>query len=458
MARQPPVGDYGPVTAPLDPAPVSLAAAEADAIDLLKSLIRIDTTNTGEADSTVGEAAAAEFVEAALQEVGYAPQRFETTSADRQGVHLRIPGRDPDRGALLLHGHLDVVAAVAGEWTAPPFAAEEHDGLIWGRGAVDMKDMDAMILAVVRHWARTGHVPPRDIVVIFTPDEEAGGRHGAHWIVDNRPHLLAGVTEAVGEVGGFSLTVRDDLRLYMIQTAEKGLAWLRLRAEGLAGHGSFLNDRNAVTDLAESVARIGGHRFPTTLTPTTAALVAALSDALGTDVDPADRQQLARAMGSLSRIVGATLGNTAHPTMLTAGFKANVIPRDAEAVVDGRFLPGHEEQFLDTIDGLLVDGVSREFVHHDIALETTFDGPTIDAMAAALRAEDPAARPVPYMLSGGTDAKAWSRLGVRCYGFAPLKLPPELDFAAMFHGVDERVPVDAVKFGVRVLHRFLDGV
>lgn len=442
---------------PTDLAPTALAEAEGDAVTLLRRLIRIDSTNTGHADDTIGEAATAEFVEAALREVGYEPERFTTTGPTRQGVHLRIPGADADRGALLLHGHLDVVAAIPDEWTVHPFAAEESDGLIWGRGAVDMKDMDAMLLATLRHWARTGWVPPRDISVIFTPDEEAGGLQGAHWIVENRPEMLAGVTEAVGEVGGYSMTIRDDLRLYLIQTAEKGIAWLQLRARGQVGHGSMLNDANAVTRLADAVSRVGHHRFPVTLTPTTQAFIDELADALGSPVDPHDTEAFLKVLGPLARVIGATTSNTLNPTMLSAGHKVNVIPTHAEAYADGRFLPGHEEEFMTEIDEVLGSDIVREYVHHDVALETSFDGPTIDAMSAALRAEDSGARPVPYMLSGGTDAKAWSRLGVRCYGFAPLRLPPDLDFGAMFHGVDERVPVDAVRFGVRVLNRFLAG-
>lgn len=446
------------MAAPSDPRLTDIGAAEGEAVTILRQLIRIDSTNTGHDDTTVGEAGVAEYVEHLLREVGYDPTRFETTSANRQGVHLRIPGRDPERGALLLHGHLDVVAAFPEEWSVPPFAAEESDGMIWGRGAVDMKDMDAMLLALLRHWARTGYVPPRDMAVLFTPDEEAGGRKGAHWIVDNKPEYLAGVTEAVGEVGGFSLTVRDDLRLYLIQTAEKGIAWLKIRAEGRVGHGSMLNRANAVTRLARVITRVGEHEFRTTLTPTTRDFLIELSEALDSRVDPTDTDQMIRTLGPLSRLIGATFRNTVHPTMVNAGHKINVIPGHAEAYLDGRFLPGREEEFINEIDRLLADEAVREFVHHDVALETTFDGPTIDAMASALRAEDPAARPVPYMLSGGTDAKAWSRLGIRCYGFAPLLLPPTLDFASMFHGIDERVPSEAIRFGVRVLNRFLDGV
>ena len=161
-------------------------------------------------------------------------------------------------------------------------------------------------------------------------------------------------------------------------------------------------------------------------------------------------------LGPIAKMVGATLTNTANPTMLSAGYKVNVIPQVASAQVDGRFLPGHEEEFFTEIDSLIGPGVRREQVHHDIAVETSFDGDLVTAMAQALAAEDPEGRMIPYCLSGGTDAKSFSRLGIRCFGFTPLRLPPELDFAGMFHGVDERVPVEALRFGVRVLDNFLD--
>jgi acetylornithine deacetylase/succinyl-diaminopimelate desuccinylase-like protein len=447
----------------IGPALARLDRAEADVVDLVRQLIRIDSTNAGDRPETVGEREAADYAEQVLREAGFDPEPFHTSSADRAGIVLRIPGTDPDAAlrALLLHGHLDVVPAVAADWTHPPFAAEvatdRESGLdmIWGRGAVDMKDMVGMILAVVRHWGRTGLRPRRDVIVLLLPDEEAGGLHGSHWLVEHHPELFAGVTEAVGEVGGFSMTIRDDLRLYLVQTAEKGIAWLRLRAAGRAGHGSMLNDDNAVTHLCRAMTDLGQLQFPVHVTDTTRAFVAELSDALGVDLDPYDLDGLRRVLGPLARIVGATLTNTVNPTMLEAGSKVNVIPGEALGHVDARFLPGYEQEMLATIDGILGDRVVREFVVRDIALETTFDGPSIDAMAAALRAEDPAARAIPYTLSGGTDAKAFSTLGIRCYGFAPLRLPPTLDFGALFHGVDERVPIDALQFGVRVLDRFL---
>jgi acetylornithine deacetylase/succinyl-diaminopimelate desuccinylase-like protein len=428
--------------------------AQDEVVDLCRDLIRIDTTNTGDTATSAGERAAAEYVAAKLSDVGLEPTVLESEPG-RTSVVARIEGSDPSRGGLLIHGHLDVVPADASEWSVHPFSGEVRDGYVWGRGAVDMKDMDAMTLAVVRQWMREGRRPPRDVVVAFVADEEAGGAKGAGWLVDTHPELFDGCTDAVSEVGGFSVTVRDDLRLYLIQTAEKGLAWMRLTARGRPGHGSMVHDDNAVTHLCEAVARLGRHRFPVVMTKTVREFLDAVSEAYGVELDPDDPDQTLARLGGLARIVGATLRNTANPTMLDAGYKSNVIPGEATAVVDGRFLPGQDEEFTRQLDDLVGPHVDREWLVHHPAVETTFDGPLVEAMAAALRAEDPAARAVPYMMSGGTDAKSFQRLGMRCFGFSPLLLPADLDFAALFHGIDERVPVDALRFGVRVLDRFL---
>jgi acetylornithine deacetylase/succinyl-diaminopimelate desuccinylase-like protein len=431
-----------------------MATPQDEAVEILRDLIRFESVNDGTGQGK-GERAAAEYVAGKLAEVGLEPQVLES-ARNRTSVVARVPGEDRSRDALLIHGHLDVVPAEPKEWTYDPFAAEVADGCVWGRGAVDMLDMNAMTLAVVRERLRTGRKPPRDVVLAFVADEEAGGVFGAQWLVENKPELFEGCTEAISEVGGFSLSVNDDLRLYMIETAQKGMAWMRLTATGTAGHGSMINHDNAVTKLCEAVARVGAHQFPIHVTKTVRAFLDEISDAFGIELDPDDMEGTVKKLGPIARIVGATLRNTANPTMLEAGYKHNVVPGKAHAMVDGRFLPGFEKEWEAEIDALLGPDIIREYTHYDIALETEFEGALVDAMAGALKAEDPGARAVPYTLSGGTDAKSFSRLGMRCFGFAPLKLPAELDFSGMFHGVDERVPVDALGFGTRVLDRFLD--
>jgi acetylornithine deacetylase/succinyl-diaminopimelate desuccinylase-like protein len=428
--------------------------AEDEVVGLCSELIRIDSTNFGDGSGPC-ERAAAEYVAAKLADVGLEPEIYETGQR-RTNVIARIEGTDPSRDALLMHMHLDVVPSNAADWTVGPLSGEIRDGCVWGRGAVDMKNMDAMTLAVVRQRLREGRRPSRDVVLAFLADEEAGGSNGVYRLVDERPDLFDGVSEGISEVGGFSLTVGPDSRLYLIETAEKGMAWMRLTASGRAGHGSMINEDNAVTALCEAVARLGRHRFPVRMTPTVRRFLTELSDALGVELDPDDLDTLVDKLGPLAILIGATLRHTVNPTMLAAGYKVNVIPGAAEAQVDGRFLPGYEEEFFAEVDALIGPDIQREMVEHHIALEFDFEGRVVDAACAALRAEDPGARPVPYTLSAGTDSKAFWQLGIPCIGFVPLLLPPDLNFAAMFHGVDERVPVEALKFGTRVLDRFLD--
>jgi len=428
--------------------------AAAEVAGLARDLIRFDTSNYGDKPGP-GERAAAEWVAAQLEEVGLATTVLESEPG-RTSVVTRIAGSDPARGALLVHGHLDVVPADKADWQVDPFVGEIRDDMLWGRGAVDMKDMVGMTLAVARAYASTGTRPPRDLVLAFVADEEAGGAKGAHFLVDQHPDLFEGCTEAISEVGGFSVSASEDLRLYLVETAQKGMSWLRLTARGTAGHGSMTNPDNAVTALCEAVARLGRSKLPLHTTATVSAFLDQASEALGLELDPDDLEATVAKLGPIARIIGATLRNTATPTMLDAGYKVNVIPGTATAYVDGRFLPGFEAEFERELDEVLGPDIVRERVHHDIAVETTFDGALVDAMAESLRAEDPGARAVPYCLSGGTDAKSFSTLGMRCFGFAPLRLPADLDFSGLFHGVDERVPLDGLEFGARVLTRFLD--
>ncbi|CAA9349005.1 MAG: FIG016551: Putative peptidase [uncultured Nocardioidaceae bacterium] len=420
-----------------------------EVVDLCRDLIRIDTTNPGD-DSGPGERKAAEYVAEQLAAVGLHPEIYESVPG-RTSVLARWGSGDRD--PLLVHGHLDVVPAQAADWSVDPFAGEVVDGYVWGRGAVDMKDFDAMVLSVVRARQRAGAEPARPVLLAFTADEEAGSRRGAHWLVDEHPHLFEGVREAVGEVGGFSTEVGGQ-RLYLLESGEKGLAWMRLTASGTAGHGSMRHPDNAVTALARAVAAVGAYDWPVQPGPSMQLLLETIRDLTG--ATGADPDELIAAFGPAARMIGAGIRNTTNPTQLRAGYKTNVVPGEAVAHVDGRYLPGQDDEFARVMRELVGPDIEITVETGDTALETEFSGDLVDAMVTSLHAHDPEAAVAPFLMSGGTDGKAWSRLGIRSFGFTPLRLPPDLDFTALFHGVDERVPVDALQFGARVLDTLLD--
>ncbi len=441
--------------------PPGQGRAEAEVVDLVSSLIRFDTSNTGELATTKGERECAEWVAAQLQEVGYETAYVESGAPGRGNVFARLKARTPTAApsCCMATSTSFPPSPPTGVCTRSP--EPSRTVTCGGRGAVDMKDMVGMILAVARQFKAEGIVPPP------RPRVRLRRRRGGRWQVRlpvarrESADLFEGVTEAVGEVGGFSLTVPrpdgTDRRLYLVETAEKGLGWMRLTAKGRAGHGSFLHTDNAVTILAQAVARLGAHTFPLVISDSVAEFLEAAGEETGLDFDPKspDLDGTLAKLGTIANIIGATLRDTANPTMLSAGYKANVIPQTAEAVVDCRILPGRQAEFEAAVDELIGPDVQREWITKLDSYETTFDGHLVDAMNDAILAHDPGARTVPYMLSGGTDAKAFAKLGIRCFGFAPLQLPADLDFSALFHGVDERVPVDALLFGTRVLEHFL---
>jgi len=427
-----------------------------EVVELASDLIRIDTSNHGGGDCA--ERPAAEYVAERLGEAGLEPLLLES-APQRANVVVRVPGADPARPALLVHGHLDVVPAEPADWSVHPFSGEVRDGWLWGRGAVDMKGMVAMMVALARGYALEGRRPARDVVLAFTADEEDSAEAGSDWLVRQRPHLFEGCTEGISESGAYTFHAGDGVRIYPVGAGERGTAWLDLAAKGTAGHGSRVNHDNAVGALAGAVARIDEHRWPVRLTPTTRAAIRQIGAAVGADPDPDapgfDVDAALERLGPAARLVEATVRNSANPTMLAAGYKVNVIPASATARVDGRVVPGGEDEFEETLDRLTGDRVTWDYHHRELPLEAAPDGPMFDAMRAALLAEDPDAHVVPVCLAGGTDAKQFSRLGITGYGFAPLRLPEGFDYSAVFHGVDERVPVDGLAFGVRVLDRFL---
>ena len=418
-----------------------------EVVRIAQDLIRFDTTNWGGGRSE-GEREAAEYVGAYLESLGLQPEYFEPIPR-RTNVMARVPGRNRDKPALVLHGHLDVVPAMAADWSVDPFAGEIRDGMLWGRGAVDMKDMDAMILTAVADILRAGEQPERDLVLVFFADEENGGIEGSQLVVEQHPEWFAGATEAISEVGGYSIAV-GDRRAYLLQVGEKALIWIRLRARGRAGHGSRVHPENAVTRLAEAVAALGRTEWPVRLTTTTETMLAGLAALSESDLD-ADPDALAAATGPAEGFLRSTLRTTTNPTGLTAGYKHNVIPDVAEALIDVRTLPGTEDAALEDIRRIVGEDIEIEIVVRDIGLEVPFGGDLVDAMVAALDRADPGVPVIPYLMGGGTDNKALAELGIAGFGFAPLRLPAELDFTGMFHGVDERVPLDALVFGQRVL-------
>jgi acetylornithine deacetylase/succinyl-diaminopimelate desuccinylase-like protein len=419
-------------------------------------LIRIDTSNRGGGDAR--ERPAAEYVAARLAEAGLVPALLESAPG-RANVVARVPGTSPEAPALLVHGHLDVVPADPSAWSVPPFSGEIRDGVLWGRGAVDMKNADAVLLAVVSQWAADGIRPRRDIVLAFTADEEDTTEFGSRWLVERHPELFERCTEAIGESGAFTFHAGPGQRLYPIASAERGTAWLRLTARGRAGHGAKPNAENAVTRLAGAMSRIGAHRWPVRLIPTVRAAVEAIAAAGGVALDDVvDAESLLAALGPAAALVAGTIRNSANPTMLQAGYKINVIPGEAVGYVDGRVLPGGEDEFRATLDELTGADVTWDYAHRERPLEAPLDAPVMTHMARALLAEDPGSVIVPYCMSGGTDAKQFARLGLACYGFTPLVLPEGYDYYAMFHGTDERIPLSALDASVRVMNSFLSTV
>ncbi|MEN9735295.1 MAG: hypothetical protein RL129_5 [Actinomycetota bacterium] len=426
-----------------------------EVVDICQQLIRIPSVNYGEGKGDEKEIA--EFVAKFLSNIGI-ENRIIFSDERRANVVAEIKGRNPKLPGLVVHGHLDVVPASADDWSVDPFAAVIKDGCIWGRGAVDMKNVDAMILAVLAAWKREGFTPERNMLIVFFGDEEAGSEYGSRYLVKHHPEIFNGYSEAVSEVGGFSVTITGGHRLYLVEGAQKGINWLELSAVGTAGHGSFINNDNAVTKLARAVSAVGEYEWPEIETKTGAKFWSKIAELVGEKYNPTNVKPLLKHIGPAAKMLGATIQNSANPTQLESGYKVNVIPQKATATIDGRFLPGHEDELLSTIKKLIGPDIEINVLVRDKALEVNFDGPLVEAMIAAIKKFDPEGIVVPYLMSGGTDNKALSDLGIKGFGFSPLKLPADLDFFALFHGVDERIPLSSLEFGVEVFKEFLEKV
>jgi acetylornithine deacetylase/succinyl-diaminopimelate desuccinylase-like protein len=436
-------------------APATDSQMAKEAADFLTALIRIDTTNTGDESTTKGERQAAEYVIGQLQDIGLAPKLYESAPR-RANVVVRVEGLDSSKPPLVVHQHLDVVPAL-GDWQHPPFSGDQVDGVIWGRGAIDMKDQSAMLLAVLRELRRRGAKPARDLIVVFFADEENGGVYGSQWMVANHADLFHGAKEAISELGGFTAWIAGH-KVYLVETAEKAIGWMRLTASGQGGHGSFVNNNNAVAKLVAALARLDQHHFPAHLTKTMRDFLSQLSHVMGSPIhvsDPEAVKSMLERAGDTGAVVAAALGTHLNLTSLVAGGKANVVPPTASATVDMRPMPDQRDAAWHMVERLVGKDIKIERLNDHIGMEAPDDGPIYHAMGASLTRLDPGVPVLPCMMPGGTDNKSLAPLGIAGYGFTPLNMPQNFEFWRMFHGVDERVPVSALAFGVEALLDFL---
>jgi acetylornithine deacetylase/succinyl-diaminopimelate desuccinylase-like protein len=426
------------------------------AFQLCQQLLRIDTTNP-----PGNELPAAELLADELNEAGLEPTVLQSAPG-RGNVVARLRGTG-EKPPLLLTAHLDVVEADPSFWDHPPFCGEVHEGCLWGRGAIDMKNMAAMSVAIITRLAREGLKPKRDLIFAGVADEEDGCRYGSLWLCENHTDLVRSEF-AIGEGGGFNIQVAGK-SFFTVQVAEKGVCWVRARATGEPGHGSMPRQDSAVVKLSEAIARLGTDGLPRHASDSVEQFIGAVASHLPAPIRPLIKSlanpTLAPAVlkllpdPSVRRAFRALLGNTASPTVLRAGNKTNVIPGVAEAEIDGRILPGQSQSdFLRELRGVLGADIELDVIH---ALPPVVTEPKESSLYSTIHEvmaeRAPDAPVVPFILQGFTDAKAFTSIGAKWYGFAPVKLPPTLRFADMFHGHNERIPVDGLAWGTETLMR-----
>jgi acetylornithine deacetylase/succinyl-diaminopimelate desuccinylase-like protein len=440
-------------------APLDWTAAAREAVGYFKDLLRFDTSNP-----PGNERPAAQYIAAILTREGIP---FQMVHADGDPSRANIVARVAGSGAkapLLLSGHLDVVPAEAGKWIYPPFSATEAGGYIWGRGALDMKNMVAMSLMTLVLLKRGRVALDRDVVFAAVADEEAGSKKGSLFLVDRFPELVR-AEFVLTEVGGHTLHVGRG-RFYPVQVAEKGICWFEISAEGDPGHGSMPHPHNALARLGRAIVALAKTRLPQHNTPVVEGFVRALAmrapfvqaQLLPLLLRPMFSSALLGALEKPNRnpeqamALNAMLRNTACPTIVAGGNKVNVIPSEAKVTVDGRMIPGQTvDSFLAEIRQVIGDGVRLTVL--DQHEGTVFDSRTelFDAIASTLRRHDPEGVAVPYMIPGFTDAFAYQKLGATCYGFSPVQLDETINFSRLYHGHDERIPVSGFTWGLRVL-------
>jgi acetylornithine deacetylase/succinyl-diaminopimelate desuccinylase-like protein len=431
--------------------PLVSQAQEPEVLRLLKDLIRIDTSNP-----PGNETRAAEFIREILAREGISSEIIESEPG-RGNLIARLKG-DGSKPAMILLGHLDVVPADPKEWEIFPFDAEIRDGMIWGRGALDMKSLVAMEVATFLRLKRENTPLAGDLILVFCADEEAGGAKGAEFLVKHHWDKI----EAKYLFNEGSVGIRKmGMNLYPIQVAEKGVVWMKVTARGRSGHGSMPIEDNAVSKLAEATTKLASHQFPVERTEVIAAFLERLSTHLPFPKNLAGYffhplvgpviQKIARRALSQDRAIAAVLSHTISPTMLQAGYKVNVIPAEATAMIDARILPGETpERFRDKVKEIIGDQFEVELITSSLPNESDFRTDYFRIVEEAVKKQDPKGITAPIMSAGGTDARFFRGKGVISYGIIPLLLQPE-ELEGL-HGRNERIPMDGLEKGVQIVY------
>jgi acetylornithine deacetylase/succinyl-diaminopimelate desuccinylase-like protein len=423
--------------------------------ELLQHLIRFDTTNP-----PGDEAECVTYVNSLLTAAG-----FETTTLakdpNRPNLVARLAGQGK-AAPLLLYGHVDVVTTAGQQWTHPPFEGKMANGYVWGRGALDMKGGVAMMVAALLRAKAEELTPAGDVVLAIVSDEEARGDFGARYLVENHAEQFTGIRYALGEFGGFSFFV-GGRKFYPIQVAEKERCWLKLTVRGPGGHGSLPAPGGAMSKLARLIQQLDENHLPVHVTPVARQMFETMASALPFPsglvlrqlLKPALADQVLKLLGERGRAFDPLLHNTVNATIVRGGEKVNVIPAEIVLDLDGRLLPGYSPDDLVTeLRQIIGHEVEIELVRHDPGPAEPDMG-LFDTLAGILQEADPEGIPMPLLLTGTSDARFFSRLGVQTYGFTPMNLPADFSFIQAIHGADERIPVEAVDFGTVAIHRAL---
>jgi acetylornithine deacetylase/succinyl-diaminopimelate desuccinylase-like protein len=402
-------------------------AFQNEALDCLRALIRLDTTNPPGneriAADYIADALAAHGVESVIRE----------SAPTRASLIARHPGTDSSKGALLLSSHTDVVPVERSGWTREPFSGEIADGCVWGRGAIDMKSKCATDLVLMTALKRAGAKPDRDVIMAAVADEEAGSDYGAKFLVERHPELVR-ASYVLNEVGGFTIHLRNR-RFYPIQIAEKGFVTIKMKVTAMPGHGSMPRSDTAISRIAELITKI----VKTPMRKNVSPFMRKTLEELGVPVD------------SAGPLFQPMLANTVSPTILRAGYKDNVIPGEATIVLDGRTLPGEDpESFMAELREIVGPEPTFELIKTAPPAETSPDTPLFELIKETIEAADPGSRAIPWMIPGATDNKFYSKLGAACYGFSPVRLEPHMPFGSLYHGNDERLPIEGFNWGLKV--------